>query len=265
MEYKEIFRLKEMLEEANIPFEWDDNNFMSSDGYKIIINSKDGTYLCDCIENIVSYGNKEDKLEIMGGLTEEESENDSVLGWLTAEEVFKRFKYCYENNTSKYKERINMEKSDLKYGNVVELRNGDCYVLVNVYNESILIALTSKYHFNFDIYDKDLINTCGFEKFDIIKVYKDYTCKKLLWERKEEPKPKLTEDEKAILRNIPKKYKYIARDKSGLIFLCSKKPSKCDYSWIGYNDIAFPFDNLFQFIKWEDDEPYSIEELLKGE
>ena len=104
MEYKEIFRLKEMLEEANIPFKWDANNFMGGKGYQIIIYSKDETtVLCDCIENLGSYGNKEDKLEIMGGLTEEENENDSVLGWLTAEEVFKRFKYCYENNTDKYK------------------------------------------------------------------------------------------------------------------------------------------------------------------
>ena len=105
MEYKEIFRLKEMLEGADIPFEWEINNFMCSEGYKIVIYSKDGIYLCDCIENLGSYGNKEDKLEIMGGLTEEESTTDySVLGWLTAEEVFKRFKYCYENNTDKYKE-----------------------------------------------------------------------------------------------------------------------------------------------------------------
>ena len=263
MEYKEIFRLKEMLEEANIPFEWDDNNFMNSDGYKIIIDSKDGIYLCDCIENIVSYGNKEDKLEIMGGLTEEESENDSVLGWLTAEEVFKRFKYCYENNTSEYKERINMNKSDLKNGNVVELRNGDFYVLVNIYNESILIDLTGKYHFNFDIYDKDLTNTCGFEKFDIIKVYKDYTCKKLLWERKETPK--LTEDEKVILRNLPKEYKWIARDKNNCIFIYINRPVKSDF-WLNACDstrLAFP--HLFQFIKWEDEEPYSIEDLLKGE
>ena len=98
MEYKEIFRLKEMLEEANIPFKWKITNFKPSDGYQIIIYSKDGiTKLCDCIEHFGSYGNEEDKLEIMSGLTEEESENDSVLGWLTAEEVFKRFKYCYEN------------------------------------------------------------------------------------------------------------------------------------------------------------------------
>ena len=105
MQYKEIFRLKKMLEEANIPFKWDANNFMRGGNYQIIIYSRDGTIrLCDCIEFCGSYGNEEDKLEIMGGLTEEENENDSVLGWLTAEEVFKRFKYCYENNTDKYKE-----------------------------------------------------------------------------------------------------------------------------------------------------------------
>ena len=72
-----------------------------------------------------------------------------------------------------------MNKSDLKCGNVVELRNGDFYVLVNVYNEFILISLTSKYHFNFDIYDDDLTNKCGFENFNIVKVYQNYTCKNL--------------------------------------------------------------------------------------
>ena len=40
----------------------------------------------------------------MGGLTEEEEEFDSVLGWLSSEEVFKRFKYCYEHNTKVYKD-----------------------------------------------------------------------------------------------------------------------------------------------------------------
>ena len=156
-----------------------------------------------------------------------------------------------------------MKKSDLKNGNVVELRGGDFYVLANVYNKSILITLKGKYHFNLNNYSIDLTHICGFENLDIMKVYKDYTCKELLWERNEKPKP--TEDEKIILKNIPKKYKYIARDKNGLIFLHSKKPSKYDYSWIGYNDIAFPYYHLFQFIKWEDDEPYLIEELLGEE
>ena len=160
-----------------------------------------------------------------------------------------------------------MNKSDLKNGNVVELRNGNFYVLVNIYNKFILIALTGKYHFNFDNYSIDLTHTCGFEKLDIMKVYKDYTLTELLWERKETPKPnpKLTEDEKVILRNLPKEYKWIARDESTCIHLFTYKPNKSTWWWNGAECIKLVFPHLFQFITWEDEEPYSIEDLLKGE
>ena len=100
MYYNEIFKLKELLEKGNIPFEF--KNF--HDGYQIIIKNKNNFRIADAIENKYSYGVEEDLLEIMGGLTEEEEEFDSVLGWLYSEEVFKRFKYCYENNTKVYKD-----------------------------------------------------------------------------------------------------------------------------------------------------------------
>ena len=91
-----------------------------------------------------------------------------------------------------------------------------------------------------------------------------------------QPKPTLIEDEKAILRNLPKEYKYVARDsygKGGNLVLCKEFPER---NWVliggdGYwleNRNQFPcstlgiFNHLFQFIKWEDG-PYSIEELLK--
>ena len=156
-----------------------------------------------------------------------------------------------------------MKKSDLRYGDIVEARNGVKYVVYYNGSEKALVSLISGWCVGLDEYNENLTSAKDYTNFDIMKVYNDYTCEVLLWERKE--KPKLTEDEKVILRNLPKKYKWIARDKSGLIFLCSKKPSKCNYSWIGYNDIAFPYYHLFQFIKWEDEEPYSIEDLLKGE
>lgn len=119
MEYKEILKLKKMLEKANIPFKFTDDLFNTKSihielrqqiqdsikdqypAYSIQI-IKNGKVLCDAVEHTLSYGNKEDLLEIMGGLTEEEQENDSVLGYLTAKEVFKRFKYCYEHSTSVY-------------------------------------------------------------------------------------------------------------------------------------------------------------------
>ena len=96
-DYFEIKKLKQMLINAGIPFAF---RFLR-DGYQIII-SKNNVILCDAIENEYSNGAKSDKLEIMGGLTLKEEEKSNILGWLIAEEVFKRFKYCYENNTRIY-------------------------------------------------------------------------------------------------------------------------------------------------------------------
>ena len=103
----EIIRLHEMLNEANIPHKVVENRIMYP-SYQIVIE-KDGTKLCDAVYFDGSYGYEEGLIEIMGGLTEDEREIDEVLGHLTADEVFKRFKYCYENNTSLYKEVLENE------------------------------------------------------------------------------------------------------------------------------------------------------------
>lgn len=116
MRYAEILKLKEMLEEASIPFTFTDDSFNVKEklgknraeealyrrlypAYQIRLGD-----LADVIQHNGSYGHEQDLLEIMGGLTEEEMEYDSVLGYLSAEEVFKRFKYCWEHQTSVYKE-----------------------------------------------------------------------------------------------------------------------------------------------------------------
>lgn len=119
MEYKEILKLKAKLEKAKIPFEFTNDFFKTKSiplevraqvqdlikdqypAYAITI-SKNGIILCDAVEHTASYGNESDKIEIAGALTAEEKENDEVLGYLTAKEVFKRFKYCYKHNTSIY-------------------------------------------------------------------------------------------------------------------------------------------------------------------
>lgn len=92
--YNEILKLKQMLDEAKIPYE---SFEPQSDGYQLRLNEN-----IDVIEHHASYGGECDKLEIMGALTKREHESNSVIGWLTAEEVFARFKYCYENNTTVY-------------------------------------------------------------------------------------------------------------------------------------------------------------------
>ena len=90
--YNEIIKLISMLETANIPFEQIDFN-----GGKVVKYPKWENYTCSIIEHNGSYGREEDLLEIMGLLTDEESEIDDVVGYLTAEEVFKRVKEDYEN------------------------------------------------------------------------------------------------------------------------------------------------------------------------
>ena len=93
--YSEIFRLGQMLVEANIPFEIRTCHGGYQIGYPKLPPKE---CICDVIEHDFSYGCKEDKLEIMGLLTPEESRHDSVLGFLTAENVFQRIKKHYEEN-----------------------------------------------------------------------------------------------------------------------------------------------------------------------
>ena len=98
--YKEILKLRDMLERADIPFDFCD----LIDGYKITLNKN-----VSAIQFNGSYGHEQDKIEICGGLTKREQENGVAKGWLTAEEVFKRFEYCYEHNTATYGVKTNYE------------------------------------------------------------------------------------------------------------------------------------------------------------
>jgi len=80
--------------------------------------------------------------------------------------------------------------------------------------------------------------------------------------KKELSKSPLTDDEKAILRNLDKQWKYIGRNEDNSLSIAKKDFIKSNYYWVSDRTADFPFDHLFQFIKWEDEEPYSIEELL---
>ena len=158
-----------------------------------------------------------------------------------------------------------MKKRDLEYGNVIETRNGDKYLVAYGHTDKVLVNLNDGIWISAPIkscYKEDLTNVDYFD-IDIMKVYKDYTCKELLWERKE--KPQLNEDEKFILWNLSEEYKWIVRDASGLIYVFTNKPFKDLNRWMGYDPLMVPFKHLFKFIQWEDEEPYLIEDLLKGE
>ena len=88
--YQEILKLDGMLTGAGIPHELARN----MDGWQVFYPKHYDTGECvmDAIEHWGSYGREKDLIEIMGLLTPEEMEYDSVLGCLTAEEVFNRIK-----------------------------------------------------------------------------------------------------------------------------------------------------------------------------
>ena len=130
------------------------------------------------------------------------------------------------------------------------LPNGEkisCWTLEN-YNESLRT------------YEKD-------EQLEIMKIM-DCTGK-VLWERPREI-PKLTPAERTILENIPMEWKYIARDENGDLWLYKVKPYKDESGfWTNGNfdnAIRFKlFNQIFEFIEWEDEKPYCIKELLAND
>lgn len=102
----EMPKLIEMLKEANIPFE----SFSTFSGKQVCYYGKEGRpepgegvingpgvgAVCSVI---YGYGREKGLLEISGLMTDEEyeKENDSVLGYLTAENVFARIKKHWES------------------------------------------------------------------------------------------------------------------------------------------------------------------------
>lgn len=101
--YKEIFKLKVMLDKENIPYEFYDdsqnNAYLNGNvyiQYQIIVKEQNSdNELISVIEGTRTYGSNKDLLEIMGCLTEEEEKEDYVKGSLTAEEVLKKIKDRY--------------------------------------------------------------------------------------------------------------------------------------------------------------------------
>ena len=76
-----------------------------------------------------------------------------------------------------------------------------------------------------------------------------------------------SEDEKTILKSIDKKWKWLARDKDGKLFLFTDKPKKDNNSWqlvnfkTSYTSLNI-FEFLFQSVQWTDDEPVEIAKVI---
>lgn len=103
--FDEIFKLKSLLEDAKIPFEFD----MEPDkgGYHISYPSSDlKDRVCSVVLHSFSYGRESGLLEIMGLLTDDELKYDTVVGYLDADDVFKRIEKHFLNMNSAEKEEV---------------------------------------------------------------------------------------------------------------------------------------------------------------
>lgn len=84
-EYTAIFKLDKALNIVNIEHQFIDRSNEFGEDYQILIPG-----VVSVIQSPYSYGGNDDLLEIMGLLTEEESQYDDVVGYLTPQEVFNR-------------------------------------------------------------------------------------------------------------------------------------------------------------------------------
>ena len=82
-------------------------------------------------------------------------------------------------------------------------------------------------------------------------------------------KKEFTDNELFILKNIDKKYKWIAKDKNGLICTFVSKPIKTERFWSdgwsngeSYASLEAIKNSLFTEIKWEDEEPVYIDDYV---
>lgn len=88
------------------------------------------------------------------------------------------------------------------------------------------------------------------------------------WSKEHQPKKyKVSKLEYDILKYISDntEHMYITRDLNGFLCLFDEKPKKNVDYWKGFglSDMDV-FDELFQFVQWEDIEPTSIQDVLES-
>ena len=132
----------------------------------------------------------------------------------------------------------------MKSGNLFETREGMLYL----YHDQAL------YYLNLTT-NNSCLSTGHYQdynhtedpKYDIMKVYEDYTCTKVIWERS---KVKLSQVEKLILENRPKGYDYIARDNNNTLYLYSSIPHKNEEGIWYSEDYVEVYSHLFKMVSF---------------
>ena len=169
-------------------------------------------------------------------------------------------------------------KSDLKNGMVVEYRNGMKFLYM--YEQLIGKDIYS----NIALYKDNLLNLSNLSKskLDIVKVY-DVNWENVhfledifnnlvtIWERTEKEYPILTKYQYELLKKLNEDFTWVARNDIGELHLYSGNImpyKKRGWGFWEHEDGArfYLFDCLddFDFVKWEDEEPWNIKELIEN-
>lgn len=117
------------------------------------------------------------------------------------------------------------------------------------------------------------IVSCGDIKCNLCLFYNSNNCYEKIREWAESEcieKPVISKMDRAFLEYLKGKYEYIARDKTGKLYVYGAKPVKHDSFWTRSCGKYFGFGNCcinidFPMVKWSDSEPWLIEDLKKLE
>lgn len=144
------------------------------------------------------------------------------------------------------------------------------------FKDELLEILSENRYIEVDKYDRKIRkctgNNCPKCMFGITALGKgrdSCSIAAMLWLVSEYKEPvKLTRLEYEILKWAKKEgYKYIARTSSNSVFVHANKPNKLNYCWVsedGNDEYLGMFNKFFQFVKWEDSTPTSIQEVLEN-
>lgn len=143
----------------------------------------------------------------------------------------------------KKKENKSMTKSDLENGMIVELRDGNKYLI----HDNLL--LTKDGYIRLNNYNEDLtLENRNQNRFDIIRIYESVPYSlmgifkdeylSLIWKREECKRINFSDDALEILKRIPKELKWLAKDDNNdTPWVYRNKPNKdVDGEWVSEKD-----------------------------
>ena len=106
-------------------------------------------------------------------------------------------------------------------------------------------------------------NLCLFDDEDCRKKTREWA------ESEYVEKPVISKRDRAFLEYLIEKYKFVARDKNGKLFVCDAQPRKGEKYWYLSHGRCLSLNRYFTvdfpMVKWSDSEPWLIEELKKLE